>query len=105
MVGAGPGEAGILGEEAVAGMDGLRLAAARHVEDLVHVEIRLAGRRRTDGIGVIGFADVQRLAVHVGEDGDRLDAHLAAGANDAHRNFAAIGDQDSFEHDWPESVR
>ncbi len=79
-------------------MDRLRLAAARHVENLVDVEIGLAGRGRADVVGVIGFADVQGLAVHVGEDGDRLDAHLAAGANDAHRNFAAIGDQDSFEH-------
>jgi hypothetical protein len=30
--------------------------------------------------------------------GHRLDAELAAGALDAQRNFAPIGDQDLFEH-------
>ena len=86
-------------------MDRFGLAAAGHVEDLVHVEIGLAGRGGADVVGVIGFADVQRLAIHVGEDNDRLDAHLAAGANDAHRNFTAIGDQDSFEHAWPQGAK
>ena len=80
-------------------MDGLRLAAAGDVENLVDVKIRLARRGRTDGVGVVGLADVQRLAIDVGENDHRLDAHLAAGPNDAHGNFAAIGDQYSFEHD------
>ena len=79
-------------------MDGFCPAAARDVEDLLDVEIGLARSRRTDVVGVVGLAHVQRLAIDVGEDGDRLDAHLAAGANDAHGNLAAIGNQHSFEH-------
>ena len=93
------GKARVLREKAVAGMDRLGAAAPRHVEDLVDVEVRLARRRWTDVVGVVGLAHVQRLAVHVGEDGDRLDAHLAAGANDADGDFAAVGDQNSFEHE------
>ena len=41
---------------------------------------------------------MQSFAVDIGEDGHRFDAHLAAGANDADGNFAAIGDEHSFEH-------
>jgi hypothetical protein len=29
---------------------------------------------------------------------DRLDAHFAAGALDAQRNFTTIGDEDFFKH-------
>ena len=32
-------------------------------------------------------------------DGERRDAELPAGARDAHRDLAAIGDQDPFEHE------
>ena len=80
-------------------MDSLGLAAAGYVKDLVDVKIRLARRGRTDGVGVVGLADVQRLAVDIGENDHRLDAHLATGPDDAHGNFATIGDQYSFEHD------
>jgi hypothetical protein len=41
---------------------------------------------------------VQRAAVHFGEHGHRADAQLAAGADDADGDFAAVGDQDFFEH-------
>ena len=40
---------------------------------------------------------VQGLAIGLGEDGDGRDAHLAAGANDTHRDLTAIGDQDLRE--------
>ena len=53
---------------------------------------------RTDADVVVGEAHVQRLAVGLGVDGDGLDAELAAGANDAQRDLAAIGDQDFLEH-------
>src|SRR5271157_4926558 len=80
-------------------MDRLRSAAACDVEDLVKVEIRFAGCRRTDMVRVVGLAHMQRFAVHVGEHGDRLDAHLAAGADDADRDFAAVGYENSLEHE------
>ena len=95
---AGRGKPRVLRQKAVAGMDRFRPAASRHVENLVEVEIRLAGRRRTDVVGVVGLAHVQGAAVHVGEHGDRFDAHLAAGADDADGDFTAVGDKNSFEH-------
>ncbi len=39
-----------------------------------------------------------RAAVGLAEDGDRLDAHLAAGADHPQGDLAAIGNQDALEH-------
>jgi hypothetical protein len=36
---------------------------------------------------------MQRIAIGVGIDGDRLDAHLAGGLDDPAGDLAAIGDQ------------
>jgi hypothetical protein len=41
---------------------------------------------------------MHRVGVGGGMHGDRLDAHLAAGADDAQRDLAAVGDQDLLEH-------
>ena len=43
---------------------------------------------------LVGGADERRVAVGVGVDRDRPDAHRAAGAHDARRDLAAVGDQD-----------
>ena len=49
------------------------------------------------GQGLVGEAHVQRPAVRLREDGDRPDPHLAAGADDAHRDLAAVGDEHLLE--------
>jgi hypothetical protein len=41
---------------------------------------------------------VQRILVGLAVDGDGLDAELLAGAQDAQRDLAAVGDQDALEH-------
>ena len=43
---------------------------------------------------LVGHAHVQRAAVGLGEHGDGGDAQLAAGADHAARDLAAVGDQD-----------
>ena len=53
---------------------------------------------RPDADVVVGEAHVQRLAVRFGVDRDRLHAELAAGADDAQRDLAAVGDQNFLEH-------
>ena len=63
-----------------------------------HAQVGLARGRRAAAVGLVGEAHVQRVAVDVGVDGDRLDAQLAAGADHAHRDLAAVGDQDLLEH-------
>src|ERR1700674_239769 len=92
------GERGVFGEKAVAGMDGVAAGAAGDVDELVDAEIAFARGRGAEGVGFVGEADVEGGAVGFAEDRDRADAEFAAGAEDAHGDFAAIGDQDFVEH-------
>ena len=82
-----------LGEEAVAGMNGVGLRRGRGVEKCGDREIALRRRRRSDPDGLIGDLHVQRIGVGVGVDRDALDSRLAAGARDPDRDFAAVGDE------------
>ena len=100
-VGAGSGELRVLGEKSVAGMDGVCAGARGDVENLLNVEIGLGRCGCADGISLIGLADVQRGAIDVRVDGNRGNSHLVAGADDAHGNLAAIGDENFLEH-FPE---
>ncbi len=87
-----------LGQEAVAGMHGLGAGLAAGLDDLVDHQIAFGGRRRPDQNGLIGHFDMERVAVGLGIDGDRLDPHAAGGLDDPAGDLAAIGDQNSFEH-------
>ena len=97
-IGAGLSELCVLRKKAVAGMDGFGAGAFGYVEDFVHPQIRFGCRSRADGVGFVGFADMERGAVDIGIDGNGRDADFAAGANDAHRDLSAIGDQNLLEH-------
>ena len=56
---------------------------------------------RADADIVVGKAHVQRLAVGLGVHRHRLDVELAARADDAQRDLAAVGDQNFLEHaEW-----
>ena len=90
-------EVGVLGQEAVAGMDRLRVRHFRRGDDRGNVQVALRRRRRADADGFIGERDVLGVAVGLRMHDDRLDAELAARALDAQRDFAAIGDQDLVE--------
>ena len=92
------GERCAFGQKAVAGVNGVRAALGRGVQDFVRDEITLRGGGRPDRIGVVGVLDVQGGPVGVRIDRDRLDAEFAAGANHAHRDFAPVGDEHPFEH-------
>ncbi len=63
-----------------------------------NVQIALRGRRWPDADAFVGKAHMHRVGVGRRMDRDRGDAHLLAGAIDAERDLAAIGDQDFFEH-------
>ncbi len=53
---------------------------------------------------VPGHLDMQRVAVGLGIDRDRLDAHRSRGADDPAGDLAPVGDQDTLEHACPGSV-
>ena len=87
-------EVRVLGQEAVAGMDRVRAALLRDLEDAIDTQVALRGDSWAEQIGLVGEAHVQRGAIHVGVDGHRLVTELLAGADDAYGDLAAIGDQD-----------
>ncbi len=87
-----------LGQEAIAGMHGLRAGLAAGLDDLVHHEIAVRSRRRPDQNRVIGHLDVERVPVSLGINRDRLDPHTAGSLDDPAGDLAPIGDQNSFEH-------
>ena len=91
------GELGVFAEEAVAGMDRVGMADLGGRDDVGDVEIGFAGRRRADADRLVGEAHVHRLGVGGRMDRDRLDPHFVAGAVDAERDLAAIGDQDLLD--------
>ena len=90
-----------LGQEAVARVHGLGAGLAAGFHDIVDDQVGLRSRRRADGNGLVGHLDMQRVAVGLRVDGDRLDAELAGRLDDAAGDLAAIGDQDLLEHARP----
>jgi hypothetical protein len=102
----GSGEILALGQEAITGMDGARLAPTGDVDDVVAAQVRVARRRRADGVGFVGQTDVQRRAIGLGVDRHRLHPELAASTDDADGDLASVGDQDLLEHrrGWPSGV-
>ena len=97
-LGAGFGEIGALGQEAVAGMDGVRATAPGDVQDLVNAQVAFASGGRANKVGLVGVAHMQRGAVHLREHGHGGNAQFAAGADDTDGDLTPVGDQDFLEH-------
>ena len=87
-----------LGQEAVAGMHGLRAGLAAGLHDFVDQQITLGRCRRADQHGIVSHLDVKRIAVGLGIHSYRLDPHPARSLDDPAGDLAAICDQNSFEH-------
>ncbi len=97
-VGAHLGEAGVLGEEAIAGVDGVAVGEQRRADDVGDVEVALAAGGGADADLLVGHAHWQRVLVGLGVRDDRAHAHLATATNHPQRDLAAIGDQYLLEH-------
>jgi hypothetical protein len=63
-------------------------------EDAVDAQVAVGCRAGADLYLLVGGAREGRGAIGFGDDGNRLDAEPASGANDAEGDLAAIGDQD-----------
>src|SRR6478736_10463277 len=97
-VGAGLSKRRVLRQEAIPGMDRLRAAATRDVDEALCLEIALARRRGADEIRLVAGRDVQRVGIRFGVHSYGKDAKTLRGARNAHRNLAAIGYEDLVEH-------
>jgi hypothetical protein len=78
-------------------MHGLGAGAAAGLDDPLDDEIRVGGGARADRHGLVGHLDMQRVAVGVGIDRHRGDAHAARRLDDPAGDLAAVGDQDLAE--------
>ena len=92
------GEFRVLGQETVTGVDRFGARGFDRLHHLVDDDIGLVGGGRADVHRLVRHFHVQRVAVGVGIDGNRLNAHLARGLDDTAGDFTAVGDQDLFEH-------
>src|SRR4029079_9344266 len=86
------------GQEAIAGMHGLRARRLAGIDDFVDQQITLRSGRWANWHGLIGHLDMQRVAIGLGIDRNGLDPHPTGGLDDTAGDFAAIGDEDAFEH-------
>ncbi|GDY65416.1 hypothetical protein SAV14893_048090 [Streptomyces avermitilis] len=100
-VGARTREAGVLREEAVPRVHRLRAGPGGRLQQPLHGQIALGGRRRTDPYGRVGLADVPCVRVGVGEDGHRAHAQRAQGTDDADGDLTPVGHKNGVEHSHP----
>jgi hypothetical protein len=82
-------------------MDGVDVGDLGSGDDGGHIEIAVGRARRADADGLVGKADVERVAVGLAVDGDGANAEFPAGVDDAQRDFAAIGNQYLTKHSFP----
>ncbi len=92
------GEVGVLAEEAVARMNGLRAGLLRDFDDHIATQVRLLRSRPADAVRLVGLTYVLRIGVGLRVHGHGADAELARAANDPAGDFTAVGDQDLREH-------
>ena len=87
------GEVGVFGQEAVAGVDGVRAGLRRGVEKLVHVQVGLRRRGTAEGESLVGERDEGGILVRLRVDGNGGNARVFGRADHADGNLAAVGHQ------------
>src|SRR5262249_47462955 len=87
------GEGSVLGNQAVAGVDGIGAQPLGSVQNGFGAQAAGSYRRRSDPCDEISGANVRRLSVGVRVDGDRFDAEATARAGGAAGDLAAVGDE------------
>ena len=93
----GAGEVDVLAEEPVARVHGLGPGILAGLDDGLDLQVALGGGNRADPDGDVGLAHVPGAGVGVGIDGDRTDAEVAQGPDDAAGDLAAVGDKHGAE--------
>ena len=92
VVGACTCEIGVLGQEAIAGMDRICAGVNSSSDDRRNDEIALISRSGTDADGLISIGDRCRIGIFGGIDRHRLHAQFLAGAHDAQSDLASVCD-------------
>ena len=92
------GEAGVLGQEAVPGVDRVAAGDDGRGDDGRSRQVAAPRLGRPDADRLVGELHGQALAVRLAVGDDRRQAHRPAGAQDPQRDLAAVGDQDARDH-------
>jgi hypothetical protein len=87
------GKAGVLRQEAVAGVDGVGAGALRGGQHGVDVQVAVAGRRGAQPVRLADVAHVQRGGIGVGMHGGHRQPQPPRRARDAAGDLAAVGNQ------------
>ena len=74
------------------------LALNRYREDSRNVEIAVRNAVAAHAVALVGELDVHGVLVRLRVDRYGGNAHLAAGADNTHRNLAAVGNQNFRKH-------
>ena len=96
-------ESGVLGQEPVTRMDGVAAGDNRGRNDGGRREIASPRVCRSDADRLVGQLHGQAVAVGLAVGDDRRQAHGAARPEDPDGDLAAIGDQDTRNHQLPSS--
>ena len=64
----------------------------------IDVQVTLRCGIGPDPHGLISHRDMHRRRIRVGIDRDHMNAHAFCRTRDPHRDFAAVGDQQAFDH-------
>jgi hypothetical protein len=89
------GEVGVLGQEAVVGVDRVHPGLPGHAQDVLGVQV--GGQRLpalADDVALVGLEAVQCLAILLRVDADGAHAQFRGGAHDTDRDLRTVGDQD-----------
>ncbi len=95
------GKGVVLGQEAVTGVDRIAAGHQRGGQQRRRREVAPARLGRTDADRLVGELNGARIAICLAVGDDRGDVHAPAGAQDAQRDLASVGDQDLAKHQPP----
>jgi hypothetical protein len=99
VVGGRLGQLGVLGEEAVAGVDRVGARLLRHPDDLGDVEVGTHGvPLLADQVRLVRLEAVHRVAILPGVHGHRAGPQLVCRTERTDRDLASVGHQDLREH-------
>ena len=79
-------------------MHGIRPGLGDGAHHRLDVEIACRSDRRANPDRPVSLANMQRIGIRIGVDGDRLDAEAACGVHDTAGDLAPIGDQQGPDH-------
>ena len=88
----------VLGQESVAGVDGIGPRDLGRAQDVGEVEVAFRRLGGADADPFVREEGVEGLPVGFGENGDCLEAQLPAGADDPQGDLSAVGDEDFRNH-------